>query len=69
MVKKGPIGARVSRKGVPMSKQDPRSKAAKALADVTGKEEADFEPDFETYPLPDPEELERVSADEFYADE
>lgn len=52
-----------------MSKQDTRSKAAKALADVTGKEEADFDPDLEAFPLPDPDDLEQVPADQFYDEE
>jgi hypothetical protein len=49
-----------------MSKQDPRPKAAEALAAVTDKDEAEFTPDLEAYPYPDSDDLEEVSADDFY---
>lgn len=49
-----------------MSKQDSRPKAAGVLAALTGKDEAEFQPDLAAYPYPDIEDLESVPADEFY---
>lgn len=49
-----------------MAEQNPRPKAASVLAEVTGRDESEFTPDFDAYPLPDPEDLERIPADEFY---
>jgi len=38
---------------------------AEALADMTGRPKEDFEPDYDEYPMPDPEDLERVPIDDF----
>lgn len=52
-----------------MSKQGSRPKAARVLAALTGKDEAEFEPDLEAYPYPDLEDLESMSAEAFYAED
>lgn len=52
-----------------MTKRDSRPIAAGVLAALTGKDEAEFEPDLEKYPFPDIEALESVPADEFYEED
>ena len=46
-----------------MSRHDTHPRAAKALAALTGRPEEAFTPDFEAYPLPDPDDLECVTVD------